>query len=94
MMMKKGDGGFFGRYQPDHAGGGGYCWFCHCFCAANCGTLYGDKIAAEPLLLPMTVSLMRVMLLSTVIFAASGVVMGALNARQHFFAAGLSAVDL
>ncbi len=51
---------------------------------------YGDKIAAEPLLLPMTVSLMRVMLLSTVIFAASGVVMGALNARQHFLLPALA----
>ncbi|MCI0395867.1 MAG: murein biosynthesis integral membrane protein MurJ, partial [Chloroflexi bacterium] len=38
----------------------------------------------EPALLPMTVALMRVMLLSAVIFGVSGVMMGALNARQHF----------
>ena len=51
---------------------------------------YHEKIAATPILLPMTVSLMRVMLLSTVIFAASGVIMGALNARQHFFLPALA----
>lgn len=32
----------------------------------------------------MTASLMRIMLLSTVLFGASGLVMGALNATQHF----------
>ncbi|RMF33353.1 MAG: murein biosynthesis integral membrane protein MurJ, partial [Chloroflexi bacterium] len=32
----------------------------------------------------LTVALMRVMLLSTIIFGVSGVVMGALNAHQHF----------
>jgi len=52
--------------------------------------VYGEKVAAEPDLLPLTVSLMRVMLLSTVIFAASGVIMGALNARQHFFLPALA----
>ncbi|MFO7679026.1 MAG: lipid II flippase MurJ, partial [Chloroflexota bacterium] len=51
---------------------------------------YGEKVVAEPDLLPLTVSLMRVMLLSTVIFAASGVIMGALNARQHFFLPALA----
>jgi len=51
---------------------------------------FADQIAAEPLLLPMTVSLMRVMLFSTIIFAASGVVMGALNARQHFLLPALA----
>ncbi len=51
---------------------------------------YRDKIAASPILLPMTVSLMRVMLISTIIFAASGVIMGALNARQHFFLPALA----
>jgi putative peptidoglycan lipid II flippase len=48
------------------------------------------KIGETPILLPMTVALMRVMLLSTVIFAASGVIMGALNARQHFFLPALA----
>ena len=52
--------------------------------------LYHAKIEETPILLPMTVSLMRVMLLSTVIFAASGVIMGALNARQHFLLPALA----
>lgn len=51
---------------------------------------YREQIEASPILLPMTVSLMRVMLFSTVIFAASGVIMGALNARQHFFLPALA----
>lgn len=51
---------------------------------------YHEKIVATPILLPMTVSLMRLMLLSTIIFAASGVIMGALNARQHFFLPALA----
>lgn len=51
---------------------------------------YGDQIALAPELLPLTVSLMRVMLLSTIIFAASGVIMGALNARQHFLLPALA----
>jgi putative peptidoglycan lipid II flippase len=51
---------------------------------------YREKIALDPILLPMTVSLMRIMLLSTIIFAASGVIMGALNARQHFFLPALA----
>lgn len=41
-------------------------------------------IAQEPALLPLTTRLMRVMLLSPLIFGVSGVLMGALNARQHF----------
>jgi putative peptidoglycan lipid II flippase len=45
---------------------------------------YPDLIADDPELLDMTVDLMRVMLLSPIIFGVSGVVMGALNARQHF----------
>ncbi len=45
---------------------------------------YSANIAAEPELLYTTVSLMRVMLFSPIIFGASGVIMGALNARQHF----------
>jgi putative peptidoglycan lipid II flippase len=51
---------------------------------------YGPAIAEHPELLEMTVSLMRVMLLSPIIFGASGVVMGALNARQHFLTPALA----
>ena len=46
--------------------------------------LYGPLMASQPGLLEMTASLMRVMLISTVIFGMSGVFMAALNARQHF----------
>ncbi len=45
---------------------------------------YRDLMADNAQLLDVTVRLMRVMLLSPVIFGASGVIMGALNARQHF----------
>lgn len=45
---------------------------------------YGDTIATEPALLPLTVALMRVMLVSPIIFGVSGIVMATLNARQHF----------
>ena len=45
---------------------------------------YGTLIDREPALLPLIVTLMRVMLLSPIIFGVSGVFMGALNARQHF----------
>lgn len=38
----------------------------------------------------LTVELMRLMLISTVIFGVSGVVMGALNARQHFLLPALA----
>jgi putative peptidoglycan lipid II flippase len=51
---------------------------------------YAPTIAEYPDLLGTTVSLMRVMLLSPIIFGASGVVMGALNARQHFLAPALA----
>ncbi len=51
---------------------------------------YGDNIALQPELLAMTVRLMRVMLISPVIFGASGVIMGALNARQHFLLPALA----
>ncbi|MBK6325396.1 MAG: murein biosynthesis integral membrane protein MurJ [Chloroflexi bacterium] len=51
---------------------------------------YADQITLAPELLPLTVTLMRVMLFSTVIFAASGVIMGALNARQHFLLPALA----
>jgi putative peptidoglycan lipid II flippase len=40
----------------------------------------------------LTVQLMRWMLVSTVIFGVSGVVMGILNARQHFFLPALAPV--
>ncbi len=49
-----------------------------------------EKIAANPELLPLTVLLMRIMLFSTIIFGVSGVVMAALNARQHFFLPALA----
>ncbi len=51
---------------------------------------YAPTIALHPELLDMTVSLMRVMLLSPIIFGASGVIMGALNARQHFLTPALA----
>ena len=45
---------------------------------------YADLMAEDPALLDLTVRLMRVMLISPIIFGISGVVMAALNARQHF----------
>lgn len=45
---------------------------------------YAENIAQEPTLLPLTVYLMRIMLLSPIIFGISGIIMAALNARQHF----------
>lgn len=51
---------------------------------------YGDNIAAQPELLEQTVQLMRIMLISPIIFGASGVIMGALNARQHFLLPALA----
>jgi putative peptidoglycan lipid II flippase len=45
---------------------------------------YPDLLAAEPGLEAAAVPLMRVMLISPVIFGISGVMMSALNARQHF----------
>jgi putative peptidoglycan lipid II flippase len=47
--------------------------------------------AAFPELPHMTISMMRWMLLSTVIFGASGVLMATLNARQHFLIPALAA---
>ena len=48
-------------------------------------TLFVPALVQEnPDLLPLTVRLMRIMLLSSIIFGASGVIMGALQARQHF----------
>ena len=48
------------------------------------------RIEENPELLTLTVRLMRVMLLSPIIFGASGVIMGALNARQHFLLPSLA----
>jgi putative peptidoglycan lipid II flippase len=47
--------------------------------------------AEYPTLLPLATSMMRVMLLTPIIFGVSGVLMGALNARQHFLAPALAA---
>jgi putative peptidoglycan lipid II flippase len=52
--------------------------------------LADEKVASNPELLPLTVRLMRIMLLSPIIFGASGVIMGALNARQHFLLPALA----
>jgi putative peptidoglycan lipid II flippase len=51
---------------------------------------YADNIAQNPELLPLTVSLMRIMLVSPVIFGISGIFMAALNARQHFLLPALA----
>ena len=51
---------------------------------------YAENIALEPALLPLTVYLMRIMLLSTIIFGISGIIMAALNARQHFLLPALA----
>ncbi|MCA9926373.1 MAG: murein biosynthesis integral membrane protein MurJ, partial [Anaerolineales bacterium] len=53
---------------------------------------FRDQIAQEPEILPIAVQLMRVMLLSPIIFGASGVIMGALNARQHFLLPALAPI--
>ena len=51
---------------------------------------YAENIALEPALLPMTVYLMRIMLLSPIIFGLSGIIMAALNARRHFLLPALA----
>ena len=51
---------------------------------------YADNIALEPALLPLTVYLMRIMLISPIIFGVSGIIMAALNARQHFLLPALA----
>ena len=51
---------------------------------------FPELITAEPDFLPLTVQLMRIMLLSPIIFGASGVTMAALNARQHFLLPALA----
>lgn len=53
-------------------------------------TAYPELMTDNLPLLQMSVRLLRVMLLSPIIFAASGVVMGALNARQHFLMPALA----
>ncbi|HET6445392.1 MAG TPA: murein biosynthesis integral membrane protein MurJ [candidate division Zixibacteria bacterium] len=45
---------------------------------------YPDLVSGDPELLETAVTLMRILLLTTIIFGVSGVVMAALNARQHF----------
>jgi putative peptidoglycan lipid II flippase len=52
--------------------------------------LVEEKVTNNPELLPLTVRLMRIMLISPIIFGASGVIMGALNARQHFLLPALA----
>ncbi len=49
-----------------------------------------EQIKQFPEILPLTVWLMRIMLLSPIIFGVSGVIMGALNARQHFLLPALA----
>ena len=51
---------------------------------------YAENIALEPALLPLTIYLMRIMLLSPIIFGVSGIIMAALNARQHFLMPALA----
>lgn len=53
-------------------------------------TLYGDFGDFSPDQLALTIELMRWMLISTVIFGVSGVVMGILNAHQHFLLPALA----
>lgn len=55
-------------------------------------TLYLPEIAEQPQLLALTTDLLRILLISTVIFGASGVFMGALNARQHFLLPALAPI--
>ena len=49
-------------------------------------------VQVETAFLPLTVRLMRIMLLSSVIFGTSGVIMGALQARQHFLLPALAPI--
>ena len=55
-------------------------------------TFLPKLIREEPALLPLTVQLMRIMLLSSIVFGASGVIMGALQARQHFLLPALAPI--
>lgn len=54
--------------------------------------LYLPEMAQQPELLLLTTQLLRILLISTVIFGASGVIMGALNARQHFLLPALAPI--
>jgi putative peptidoglycan lipid II flippase len=54
--------------------------------------LYPEKLSADPALLALSTDLLRLMLLSTIVFGASGVVMAALNGRQHFTMPALATV--
>jgi putative peptidoglycan lipid II flippase len=51
---------------------------------------YAENISRDPALLPMTVYLLRIMLLSPIIFGVSGILMAALNARHHFLLPALA----
>lgn len=51
-----------------------------------------SQVAENPELLALTVRLMRILLLSPIIFGVSGVIMGALNARQHFLLPALAPI--
>ncbi len=51
-----------------------------------------ELIQEEPALLPLTARLMRIMLLSAIIFGTSGVIMGTLQARQHFLLPALAPI--
>lgn len=51
---------------------------------------FRDQILLQPELQPEAVRLMRIMLISPIIFGVSGVIMGALNARQHFLLPALA----
>jgi putative peptidoglycan lipid II flippase len=51
---------------------------------------FREQIRAAPEILPLAVRLMRIMLVSPIIFGISGVFMGALNARQHFLLPALA----
>lgn len=55
-------------------------------------TVYLPEIAGQPELFETTIELLRILLISTVIFGASGVFMGALNARQHFLLPALAPI--
>ncbi|MCA9977124.1 MAG: murein biosynthesis integral membrane protein MurJ [Anaerolineales bacterium] len=51
-----------------------------------------ESIIDHPELFSLTVRLMRVMLLTPMIFSVSGVIMGTLNARQHFLLPALAPI--
>lgn len=54
--------------------------------------LYADLMQARPELLDIAAPLLRLMLLAPIIFGVSGVIMAALNARQHFLTPALAGV--